>query len=208
MIVAVVDYGSGNLGSVLRAIEELGATPILATMPNQIEGARRLVLPGVGSFTDSMNALKSGGWIEPLSQAVGSGKVPLLGVCVGMQLLASEGEEGAEGGSWTPGLGFIPGQVRHLNGHGCTERLPHVGWNSLIPTATDPLLNGIPEGTAFYFVHSYALVASNPAHVIATVRHGVSFTAVVRSGNVWGTQFHPEKSSRAGFRLLRNFLSI
>lgn len=206
MRVAVIDYGTGNLGSLLRALEEVGATPRLATHPDQLEQAERVILPGVGSFSDCMHALTDGGWVGALQQAVARG-LPLLGVCVGMQLLASQGSEGAEAQGMTAGLGLIPGTVTHLREQGCTGRLPHVGWNALHPLGADPLLAGIPDGTNFYFVHSFAFVADDPAKVIATVHHSVPFAAVIRAGHVWGTQFHPEKSSRAGFRLLRNFLA-
>ncbi|MCC5992631.1 MAG: imidazole glycerol phosphate synthase subunit HisH [Rhodobacteraceae bacterium] len=206
MRVAVIDYGTGNLGSMLRALEELGAQPSLATAPDQLARADRLILPGVGNFSDCMNALTVGGWTDALRDAVAERGLPLLGVCVGMQLLASHGTEGAASGAMTQGLGFIRGAVSHLRMQGCTERLPHVGWNALHPTGDDPLLAGIPAGTHFYFVHSFAFMAEDPASVIATASHGVSFAAAIRRGHVWGTQFHPEKSSRAGFRLLRNFL--
>ncbi|MDD7970642.1 imidazole glycerol phosphate synthase subunit HisH [Roseinatronobacter alkalisoli] len=207
MRVAVIDYGTGNLGSMLRALEELGAQPFLATTPAQLAGAARLILPGVGSFSDCMAALTEGGWIAPLHRSVEEDRAPLLGVCVGMQLLADRGTEGANTADGTEGLGFIPGRVEHLRQHGCSARLPHVGWNAIHPAgAADPLLAGIPEGTNFYFVHSYAMHPDHPEDVIATAMHDVPFAAAVRRGHVWGTQFHPEKSSRAGFRLLRNFL--
>lgn len=207
MRVAVIDFGTGNLGSMLRALEELGAQPFLATTPVQIAGSARLILPGVGSFSDCMAALTAGDWIAPLRRAIEEEDVPLLGVCVGMQLLASRGSEGASTADGTEGLGFVPGRVEHLRTRGCTARLPHVGWNAIHPAGEpDPLLSRIPEGTNFYFVHSYAMKPDHPEDVIATAMHDVSFVAAVRRGHVWGTQFHPEKSSRAGFRLLRNFL--
>lgn len=207
MRVAVIDYGSGNLGSMLRALEELGARPQLATDPGMIDGAERLILPGVGSFSDCMLALAASGWPDALAEATQGRGMPLLGVCVGMQLLACRGDEGASGPEGTPGLGFVPGRVRHLRNMGCAERLPHVGWNAIsLPAAPDPLLAGIPDGTSLYFVHSFAMQPDNTAHVIATARHGIDFVAAVRAGHVWGTQFHPEKSSRAGLRVLRNFL--
>jgi glutamine amidotransferase len=208
MRVAVVDYGTGNLGS-MRV--DRGPRASLATDPDQLAGADRLILPGVGNFSDCMAALAAGDWIAPLVKVARGGRVPLLGVCVGMQLLAATGDEGAVDPSGTPGLGLVPGRVRHLRDLGCNERLPHVGWNGIAPTGAagrpaDPLLAGIPAGTNFYFVHSYAMVPDDPAHLVATCRHGVPFAAAVRAGTVWGTQFHPEKSSRAGFRLLRNFI--
>lgn len=207
MRVAVIDYGTGNLGSMLRALEELGASAYLAMTPQDLEGASRLILPGVGNFSDCMAALDAGGWPAALRQAVTVTGIPLLGVCVGMQLLASAGSEGAATSELTNGLDFIPGRVEHLRLLGCTARLPHVGWNAIHPAQpADPLLSGIPDGTNYYFVHSYAFVPEDISDVIAKAEHAVQFAAAIRRGRVWGTQFHPEKSSRAGFRVLRNFL--
>lgn len=207
MRVAVIDYGSGNLGSMLRAIEELGGKPELATQPEMIVGADRILLPGVGSFSDCMSALTAKDWPEALTEATQGKAVPLLGVCVGMQLLASRGDEGASDPDGTKGLGFVPGRVRHLRDMHCEERLPHMGWNAIsLSGPADFLLAGIPDRTSFYFAHSYAMLPDDPTQVIATARHGTDFVAAVRAGLVWGTQFHPEKSSRAGFRVLRNFL--
>jgi glutamine amidotransferase len=135
---------------------------------------------------------------------------PLLGVCVGMQLLADASMEGAQdiAGQGTPGLGLVPGRVEYLRVLGCMERVPHVGWNAITCTPqAGSLFDGIPDGTDFYFVHSYAFVPDDRTDVLATTDHGVTITAAVRRGHVWGTQFHPEKSSRAGFRLLMNFIA-
>jgi len=207
MRVVVVDYGSGNLGSMLRAIEELGARPELATQPDMIKGADRILLPGVGSFSDCMRSLIEKDWPKALKDATQDKAVPLLGVCVGMQLLASRGDEGASDPEGTPGLGFVPGRVRHLRELCCDERLPHMGWNAIsLSGHSDLLFSGIPDGTSFYFAHSYAMLPDDLTQVIATARHGADFVAAVRVGHVWGTQFHPEKSSRAGFKVLRNFL--
>ena len=210
MKVGVIDYGVGNLGSVLRALEELDVSPVLVDRPVDMHRADCLILPGVGSFTDCVHLLDKGGWIEPIKQEVQEFGRPLLGVCVGMQLLADFGVEGAtntEAGG-TPGLGFVPGRVEHLGTLGCELRLPHVGWNEICCGDTrDSLFDGIPDGTDFYFTHSYAFAARDAADVIATADYGVPVTAAVRHGHVWGTQFHPEKSSRAGFKLLANFLA-
>ena len=208
MRVGVVDYGSGNLGSMLRALEELDADPSLITAPAALDGVQAIILPGVGNFTEAMSLLHAGGWVAGLLAAVRDRGCPLLGVCVGMQLLADSGDEGADGGAGaapTPGLGLVGGRVRHLRDLGCNDRIPHVGWNA-IDHAGDPLFDRIRAGTDFYFVHSYAMAVTDPASAIATVRYGIPVTAAVRAGRVMGTQFHPEKSGRAGFALLRNFL--
>lgn len=207
MKVGVIDYGVGNLGSVLRALEELRVAPVLVNRAADMHATACLILPGVGNFADCVRLLNDGGWTTALRDEVLGYKRPLLGVCVGMQLLADSSTEGASEGQDTPGLGFIPGQVRHLRSFGCTLRVPHVGWNSITRTRSDDhLLAGMPDGTDFYFVHSYALAPADPADVLATTDYGVPVTAAVRRGHVWGTQFHPEKSSRAGFQLLENFI--
>jgi len=210
MKVGVIDYGVGNLGSVMRAVEELNATPVLVNRPVDMHSNDCLILPGVGSFTDCVQLLEAGEWIAPIKQQVHEFSRPLLGVCVGMQLLADYGVEGAADGlvNGTPGLGFVPGKVEYLRALGCTLRLPHVGWNEIrCGGKCDSLFADIPDGTDFYFTHSYAFNASNADHVIAMTDYGVPITAAVRHGKVWGTQFHPEKSSRAGFKLLANFLA-
>jgi glutamine amidotransferase len=208
MKVGVIDYGVGNLGSVMRALEELRVLPQLVTSPFEIDTNDCLVLPGVGNFTDCAVLLEKEGWFSALrDEVLGRGR-PLLGVCVGMQLLADSGTEGAPDEEvGVAGLGLVPGRVKHLRSFGCTFRVPHVGWNSITSKSNnDHLFEGIPNGTDFYFVHSYAFEAEDPNDVLATTDYGVPVTAAVRRGNVWGTQFHPEKSSRAGFRILKNFI--
>ena len=207
MKVGVIDYGVGNLGSVLRALEELRVAPVLVNRAADMHATDCLILPGVGNFADCARLLNEGGWTGALREEVLGYNRPLLGVCVGMQLLADSSTEGSTDDRGTPGLGFIPGQVRHLSSFGCELRIPHVGWNGITRTRTDDLLfNGMPDGTDFYFVHSYAFAPQDPADLLATTDYGVPVTAAVRRGHVWGTQFHPEKSSRAGFRLLKNFI--
>ena len=209
MRVGVIDYGVGNLGSVIRVLEELRVTPILITRSIDMHTADSLILPGVGNFSDCARLLDEGGWYQALLDEVQGGHKPLLGVCVGMQLLASNSMEGADANTpgGTPGLGFIPGRVDHLRTLGCNQRVPHVGWNEVTScVTTGGLFDGIPDRTDFYFVHSYAFVPDNPEDVLATTHYGIAVTAAVRRGHIWGTQFHPEKSSRAGFRLLRNFI--
>ena len=207
MKVGVIDYGVGNLGSVVRALQELRVTPVLINRAIDMHNVDCLILPGVGNFANCKKLLDEGGWIAALHDEVLGYKKPLLGVCLGMQLLADSSAEGVVDGDITKGLGFIPGVVKHLGKLGSTLRVPHVGWNSFVSTQkNDRLLLGIPDGTDFYFVHSYAFVPESSADVLAITEYGVPVTAVVRRGHVWGTQFHPEKSSKAGFQLLRNFI--
>lgn len=207
MKVGVIDYGVGNLGSVVRALEVLRVTPLLVNRATDMHAADCLILPGVGNFTDCVRMLEAGQWITALKEEVQGYNKPLLGVCVGMQLLADSSTEGAVNGVPVKGLGFVPGQVQHLATMGCQFRVPHVGWNAVNSTqAQDHLFHEIPPETDFYFVHSYALEAKNAADVIATTQHCITITAAVRRGHVWGTQFHPEKSSKAGLKVLKNFI--
>jgi glutamine amidotransferase len=209
MRVGVIDYGVGNLGSVMRALEELRVTPILITRAIDMHATDSLILPGVGNFADCARLLNEGGWAQVLRDEVQGEQKPLLGICVGMQLLATSSMEGADANApdGTPGLGFVPGRVEHLRTLGCSLRVPHVGWNEVTSCAiSGGLFDGIPDGTDFYFVHGYAFVSEDSSDVLATTDYGIPVTAAVRRGRIWGTQFHPEKSSRAGFRLLRNFI--
>ena len=206
MKVGVIDYGVGNLGSVLRALEGLRATPVLIDRAIDAHHVDALILPGVGGFSECKQILDRGGWTEAIRDEAMVYKKPLLGICLGMQLLADFGEEGASDRKPTPGLGLIPGRVVGLRSLGCSARIPHVGWNSISVKGNNSLFDGIPGGTDFYFVHSYAFVPEAGDDVIAVTHYGSDVTAAVARGNVWGTQFHPEKSSRAGFRLLKNFI--
>lgn len=209
MRIGVIDYGVGNLSSVMRALEELSVTPILITNSIDINTTDSLILPGVGSFSDCARLLNDGGWQKALYEEVKIGGKPLLGICLGMQLLATTGMEGSTNNKMhgVSGLDFIPGRVESLQKLGCNLRIPHVGWNEVTSgIKKGGLFDGIPDGTDFYFVHSYAFVPNNPSHILATTIYDITITAAVRYENIWGTQFHPEKSSRGGLRLLRNFI--
>jgi glutamine amidotransferase len=203
MSVAIVNYGMGNLASVYRALEGLGTEAYVAESPNALQRADRIILPGVGAFGDGMGALRETGWVDALRHSVYRERKPLLGICLGMQMLGSRSHEG----TLTDGLDFIPGEVRRLESLGCELRIPHVGWNGVQYRRPDALLDGIPDGSDFYFVHSYSLVPVDDNSLVATAQYGCDLTAVVRRENVFGCQFHPEKSSKAGRRLLRNFVS-
>lgn len=196
-MIGIVDYGRGNLRSVEKALEKVGFAAVIMTSPEELDGANGLILPGVGAFADAMEALKSGGWIEPLNQFAHSGR-PFLGICLGMQVLFEIGEEHGE----HAGLGLLAGRVvKFPPGH----KVPHMGWNSLKVEQPSPLLEGIPNESCFYFVHSYYAVPAEKQDIAATSDYSVVFPAVVGRDNVWGAQFHPEKSSPWGLTMLTNF---
>ena len=202
MSVGIIDYGVGNIGSVKRTLEEVGANAFIASDPKMLNDASHIILPGVGGFSEAMTRLENGGWIDPLKTLALDEKIPLLGICLGMQLLATTGEEGGN----FMGLGLIPGNVTRLNNIGCQLKIPHVGWNSVQIIQEDLILKSIPNEADFYFVHSYGFVAENQGHLLATVDYGCSITAIVKRDNIYGAQFHPEKSSKAGRKLLKNFI--
>jgi imidazole glycerol-phosphate synthase subunit HisH len=207
MKIGVIDYGIGNLGSMLGALGALNVLPVVLSNPVEIQAVDRLILPGVGNFSDCKKMLDAGGWSSALREQVLGYRRPMLGVCIGMQLLADSSTEGAIDNQSTEGLGFIPGKVRHLSSFGCTLRIPHIGWNSISRTSIeDQMLNSVPDGTDFYFVHSYAFEPLNDVDKVAITNYGVPIAAAVRRGHIWGTQFHPEKSSKAGFKVLHNFI--
>ena len=200
--VAIVDYGISNLDSVARAVEECGGTPVITNAPADLEEGERIILPGVGAFPDGMRHLRERGFVEPLRAQVALG-IPLLGICLGMQLLADEGLEGER----TPGLALVPGTVRRLqpvNG----ERVPHVGWNEVERPTASPLFAGVPDAGNFYFVHSYYFEPADPGVATGWTPYCGRFVSAVARGNVYGVQFHPEKSQKLGFAVLRNFLAL
>ena len=209
--VAIVDYGSGNLRSAAKAFERVagelgsGQTVAVTADPAEIASAERIVLPGVGAFADCRAGLdRVPGLLAALTRAVIGEKRPFLGICVGMQLLA---DRGLEHGSH-PGLAWIPGEVVRLpDSPGL--KVPHMGWNTLTPTAAGtghPLLAGIPADAQVYFVHSYRFAAADPAQVLAVTEYGGPVAALIGRGNVAGTQFHPEKSQKVGLMVIANFL--
>ena len=200
-MIAIVDYGAGNLRRVELALARLGVHTRVTADPDMLALAAGLILPGVGAFSDAMAALGRSGTIPAVLEAVGAGR-PLLGICLGMQLLL----DGSEEGPGVPGLGLLPGEVRRLPG--CGLKIPHMGWNSLTPAKPSPLFKGLPEEPYVYFVHSYACKAADPADVLAVTDYGVPFHAAVQRGRILGVQFHPEKSGDVGQKLLANFVEM
>ncbi len=203
MSVYIIDYGMGNLLSVQRALEKCGADVIITQNPTDLMNASHIVLPGVGAFKDGIKNLKEKNWIETLDQIVSEGQIPILGICLGMQLLATKGYEIEE----TKGLGYIPGEVMLMNALE-NERIPHVGWNEVFIDNDNILFDGINMGTDFYFVHSYHFAVENKEDIVATTPYGNGFVSVVNRNLIYGTQFHPEKSQKPGFKLIKNFLSL
>jgi glutamine amidotransferase len=196
--IVVVDYDAGNLRSVQRAMEHVGLRPLVTPDPRHVENAEALVLPGVGSAQDCMRKLRERGLVEPLQAYAKSGR-PFLGVCVGLQLLFDASEEG--GG--VPCLGILPGVVKKFESTK-TLKVPQIGWNQVELVQPHPLLEAIPTGTYFYFVHSY-YVEATPDLTVGTTDYGVEFAAIVARDNVVATQFHPEKSADRGLQIYANF---
>lgn len=201
-MVAIVDYGAGNIKSVENAVRYLGHEAVLTRDPAVILSADHVILPGVGAFGDAMARLRRYGLEEVLKETVKQG-IPFLGICLGLQLLFESSEESPG----APGLGILKGHILRIpDGEG--RKVPQIGWNDLTYPNPGRLFAGLPEGTYVYFVHSYYLRAEDPAIVTARTRYGVDIDASVESGNVFACQFHPEKSEAAGMKILQNFLAI
>jgi glutamine amidotransferase len=197
----IIDYGMGNLRSVEKAIAAVGGRPVISKDPDVIRRSERLVLPGVGAFGDAMENLEKSGIDQAIRQAVAAG-TPLLGLCLGLQLLFSESEEFGR----HRGLDLIPGKVKLFRTPGLP--VPHVGWNQIESARGDLLLTGIPDGSYFYFVHSYFVAPDHEDDVLCRTDYGGLFCSIACRDRVWGAQFHPEKSQEAGRHLLRNYLAI
>jgi glutamine amidotransferase len=199
-MIAIVDYGMGNLRSVQKAFERIGAIARIVPYPGDLAHARGIVVPGDGAFGQAMENLRAVGWIEPLRKACADG-VPFLGICVGMQLLFDSSEEMGR----HAGLGILTGGVKRFNGK---LKVPQMGWNEVhvpVTHSSFPLLEGIPDAGYAYFVHSYYCAPDDPAVVLATTDYGTEFASIVGRDNVMGVQFHPEKSQTLGLKMLENF---
>jgi glutamine amidotransferase len=200
-MIAIVDYGMGNLRSVEKAFVDRGARPKVTSLVKDVEKADKIVLPGVGAFTHAMREIKKLKLVEPIREKIASG-TPYLGLCLGLQLLFSRSEEGER----VKGLGIIDGPVKRFRG---IDKVPHMGWNNLkVVQKNNPLMKGVAEKDFFYFVHSYYGVPEDKSWVLANTRYGRDFCSAVSKGNVFATQFHPEKSQDAGLRLIKNFISF
>lgn len=201
MTVSLVAYGLGNLGSVVNMLKRVGAEVQLVSTPEEIASSDRILLPGIGAFDTGMRMLNERGLSSAIKEFAASGK-PVFGICLGMQLLLDSSEEGQ-----IAGLGLIPGRsLRFAEETGV--RVPHMGWNFVDMVRPDPLVAELPAESRFYFVHSYRVVPDNDEHVLGVTNYGVPFASMIRSGNVMGAQYHPEKSHAFGKQILGNFASL
>ena len=199
-MIAIIDYGMGNLRSVEKAFQFLGFTAKVVDNPAETTNASHLVLPGDAAFGDAMRNLNNGGWVEYIEQGIKSGK-PFLGICVGLQLMFEESEEMGT----HKGLGLLPGKCTRFP---AGERIPQIGWNQIDIQRETPLLDGVPTGSFFYFVHSYYVTTENIDERIATTDYGLDYTSVAGRYGLYGVQFHPEKSQDRGLRILKNFAQM
>lgn len=203
-MIAIIDYGMCNLGSILNMFKKIGVPAKVCTDSQEISRADKIILPGVGAFDTGMKNLANLDIIDALNQRVLNDKIPVLGICLGMQLLMRRSEEGQ-----LPGLGWIDGDtVRFRSESFPNLKVPHMGWNTTTVCTKEALFNGLEQDARFYFVHTFHVACDRQEDVLAMTNHGYDFASAVRRGNIFGTQFHPEKSHKFGMRLLKNFTQI
>ncbi|MCX6011002.1 MAG: imidazole glycerol phosphate synthase subunit HisH [Chloroflexi bacterium] len=199
-MIAIIDYGAGNLRSVVNAVSRLGYQPKITSNPGELISAEAVILPGVGAAADTMASLERLGLISPIGQYIAEDR-PFLGVCIGLQILFT----GTEEGGWHKCLGIIPGRVRRLP---AGLKIPHMGWNQLKQRVSHPVFDGIPDEANFYFVHSYYVEPDDESLVIGETEYGIPICSVIARGKLVATQFHPEKSGEVGLRLYDNFIRL
>lgn len=204
-MIHIVSYGLGNVQAFGNMYKRLGLEACLVSRAEDLDGAKCIILPGVGAFDHAVTLLDRSGMRPKLTELVHDRKIPVLGICVGMQLLADGSDEGQ-----LPGLGWVPGRVRSFAGNAASAELPHphMGWNDVRPTTASPLLKNLEQDARFYFLHSYYFETAEGGQSLASARYGMDFSCVVNSGNVYGVQCHPEKSHHWGAQLLKNFAEI
>jgi glutamine amidotransferase len=203
-MIVIVDYGSGNLGSIINMLKRVGASVRVAAKPSELDDATAILLPGIGNFDSCSKNLRRQGFTSALEEPVLGRRVPLLGICVGAQLLTKGSEEGNE-----PGLGWVDAVTRRFpvfDDHSC--KVPHMGWNVAEPAVDHKLFAGLDSRPRFYFVHSYYMQVTKSDSVLCSTKHGVEFSSGIYRDNIAGIQFHPEKSHRFGMQLLKNFSSM
>ena len=196
-MIAIVNYGMGNLRSVQKAFEHVGTKAFIVDRPEDIDAAERVVLPGVGAFGDAMNNLKTAGLIAPIVRAISEGR-PFLGICLGLQLMFAESEEMGQ----YRGLDILPGKVKRFPEG---QRVPQIGWNEVRIQRDTSLLDGVPDGSYFYFVHSFFVVSERDEDVVGVTDYGIDYASIAGNDRAFGVQFHPEKSQDAGLKTLKNF---
>ncbi len=203
-MIGIIDYGLGNIHAFTNMYKRMNVTLRVVRSPAELSNVCKIILPGVGAFDHAMDRLNQSGFRPALDELVLEGKMPVLGVCVGMQMLADSSAEGC-----LSGLGWIPGAVKRLElGADKSARLPHMGWNDILPVPEHPLFRDLTESPRFYFLHSYYFVPAEPVATLASVDYGTRFTCAVGRENVMGVQFHPEKSHGYGAKLLMNFAAL
>ena len=204
-MITIIDYGLGNIGAFVNVYDRLNIKTKVAHTPEDVKAASKIIIPGVGAFDHAMAQLNSSGMRDELEIQVSENKVPVIGICVGMQILAKSSDEGT-----LPGLGWIDGEVKLFDATTIPykTRLPHMGWNSIKPLNNNRLMADFNDNSRFYFLHSYYFVAHYPEDIISTTDYGITFASAVNRGNIYGIQMHPEKSHSNGIQLLKNFAEL
>jgi glutamine amidotransferase len=204
-MITIIDYGLGNIRAFVNVYERLNIKIKIARVPDDLKDTTKIILPGVGAFDYAMSQLNASGMRDELEKQVMENYIPIMGICVGMQMLAKSSDEGN-----MPGLGWIDGKVKLFDSSTIPykTRLPHMGWNSVKPENNCPLLSGFTDQARFYFLHSYYFVCNNENNVISTTDYGITYASAVNKDNIFGIQFHPEKSHSNGIQLLHNFANI
>jgi imidazole glycerol-phosphate synthase subunit HisH len=204
-VITIIDYGVGNVLAFVNMYDRMNIPTVIAKSVDDLENARKIILPGVGSFDHAMTQFIQSGMLEPISHLVLQKEVPILGICVGMQMLAKKSEEGK-----LPGLGWIDGQVKKMEMSILSPslKLPHMGWNNVMPIKGDPLFDRLNDESVFYFLHSYFFKCNSNSNILATTEYGNSFPCAVSHNHIYGVQFHPEKSHNFGSKLLKNFADL